>query len=76
MELVTKITKHSLELVQDAFGNYVVQYILDLGEPNLSEPVILQFRGMVCNLAKQKFSSNVIEKVSNRLIGILDWLLK
>jgi hypothetical protein len=54
-----------LELVQDAFGNYVVQYILDLGEPTLSEPVILKFRGMICDLAKQKFSSNVIEKVSS-----------
>jgi len=62
IQLIQKITAHSLELVQDAFGNYVVQYILDLGEPKLSEPVILQFRGMICDLAKQKFSSNVIEK--------------
>jgi hypothetical protein len=35
---------------------------VDLGEPQLSEPVILQFCGMLCELAKQKFSSNVIEK--------------
>jgi hypothetical protein len=35
---------------------------VDLGEPKLSEPVILQFCGMLCDLAKQKFSSNVIEK--------------
>lgn len=62
IQLIQKITNHSLELVQDAFGNYVVQYILDLGEPKLSEPVILQFCGMICELAKQKFSSNVIEK--------------
>lgn len=63
IQLIQKITAHSIELVQDAFGNYVVQYILDLGEPKLSEPVILQFRGMICDLAKQKFSSNVMEKV-------------
>ncbi|KAI5796737.1 armadillo-type protein [Pyronema domesticum] len=62
IQLIQKITAHSLQLVQDAFGNYVVQYILDLGEPQLSEPVILQFCGMLCELAKQKFSSNVIEK--------------
>ncbi|KAA8895705.1 armadillo-type protein [Sphaerosporella brunnea] len=62
IQLIQRITNHSLELVQDAFGNYVVQYILDLGEPTLSEPVILKFRGMICDLAKQKFSSNVIEK--------------
>ncbi|KAI5852319.1 armadillo-type protein [Tricharina praecox] len=62
VQLIQRITAHSLELVQDAFGNYVVQYILDLGEPTLSEPVILKFCGMICELAKQKFSSNVIEK--------------
>ncbi|TGZ77790.1 ARM repeat-containing protein [Ascodesmis nigricans] len=60
--LIQQITLNSLALVQDAFGNYVVQYILDLGEAKYSEPVVLQFRGRVCDLAKQKFSSNVIEK--------------
>ncbi|KAL0635529.1 hypothetical protein Q9L58_005460 [Maublancomyces gigas] len=34
----------------------------DLNETQFSEPLILQFRGRVCELSKQKFSSNVIEK--------------
>lgn len=86
IQLIQKITAHSLELVQDAFGNYVVQYIceheylcssnaltdnfpVDLGEPKLSEPVILRFAGRVCELARQKFSSNVIEKVAPAVLS-------
>jgi hypothetical protein len=30
-QLINEIVANALELVQDAFGNYVVQYILDLG---------------------------------------------
>jgi hypothetical protein len=30
IQLIQKITAHSLQLVQDAFGNYVVQYIRKL----------------------------------------------
>jgi len=49
-------------LVQDPFGNYVVQYILDLNEPIFTEPLVAMFQGRVGQLSKQKFSSNVIEK--------------
>lgn len=61
--LVSCITAHAITLVQDPFGNYVVQYILDLDEPKLAEPLICRFKTKVCLLSKQKFSSNVIEKV-------------
>ncbi|KAL9085522.1 MAG: hypothetical protein Q9165_007567 [Trypethelium subeluteriae] len=61
-QLVRQITGNSYTLVQDPFGNYVVQYILDLGEPAFSQPLCLGFLGQVANLSKQKFSSNVIEK--------------
>lgn len=50
-------------------GNYLILVIhvnvslVDLNEMQFSEPLILQFRGRVCELSKQKFSSNVIEKV-------------
>ncbi|KAL1918279.1 uncharacterized protein VTP21DRAFT_2939 [Calcarisporiella thermophila] len=53
---------HSLLLIQDAYGNYVVQYILDLGDPRYSEPLVRQYIGHICNLSVQKFSSNAIEK--------------
>lgn len=60
--LIAQITAHSFALVQDPFGNYVVQYILDLNEPSFTNPLCATFGGNIPQLSKQKFSSNVIEK--------------
>ncbi|OTA54927.1 ARM repeat-containing protein [Hypoxylon sp. EC38] len=60
--LVNKITENATQLVQDPFGNYVVQYIIDLNESIFTEPLIQQFRGKIIQLSRLKFSSNVIEK--------------
>ncbi|KAF7367374.1 RNA-binding protein [Mycena sanguinolenta] len=62
IQLVNEITFNALTLVQDPYGNYVVQYILDLNDNRFSDAVIRQFTGNVCALSVQKFSSNVIEK--------------
>ena len=59
-------------LVQDPFGNYVVQYVLDLGEADFIEDISRRFFGHVCDLSMQKFSSNVVEKAScTAIIGYL-----
>lgn len=60
--LIGKITDHAPVLVQDPFGNYVVQYIIDLNEPAFTEPVVAMFRNKISGLSRHKFSSNVIEK--------------
>lgn len=62
VQLVAEITYNALTLVQDPFGNYVVQYVLDLSVPRFTDAVVRQFVGNVCLLSVQKFSSNVIEK--------------
>ncbi|OAJ44366.1 hypothetical protein BDV3_002420 [Batrachochytrium dendrobatidis] len=62
VQLVAEITYHALTLVQDPFGNYVVQYVLDLAEIKFSEAIVHRFLGNICLLSVQKFSSNVIEK--------------
>ncbi|RXW18444.1 hypothetical protein EST38_g7413 [Candolleomyces aberdarensis] len=62
VQLVNEITFNALTLVQDPYGNYVVQYILDLNDNRFSDAVIRQFLGNICALSVQKFSSNVIEK--------------
>uniref|UniRef100_A0A6B2L9Y1 PUM-HD domain-containing protein n=1 Tax=Arcella intermedia TaxID=1963864 RepID=A0A6B2L9Y1_9EUKA len=62
LQLVEEIRKTALTLVQDAFGNYVVQYALDLDIPTLPTELIKQLHGKLHYLAKQKFSSNVVEK--------------
>jgi Pumilio-family RNA binding repeat len=61
-QLIAAITSNAFSLVQDPFGNYVVQYILDLDEPQFTKPLCLNFKGNIPALSKQKFSSNVIEK--------------
>ena len=60
--LVDQVIKNAFSLVQDPFGNYVVQYILDLNEPCFTDPLCQSFYGNIAFLSKQKFSSNVIEK--------------
>ncbi|CBQ73830.1 conserved hypothetical protein [Sporisorium reilianum SRZ2] len=62
VQLVAEITYNALTLVQDPFGNYVVQYVLDLSIPRFTDAVVRQFVGNVCLLSVQKFSSNVMEK--------------
>jgi len=59
---VREITMYSLTLVQDPFGNYVVQYVLDLNEPAFTAAITHEFLGHVYQLSTQKFSSNVMEK--------------
>ena len=61
-KLIAQITTNAYSLVQDPFGNYVLQYIVDLGEMIFTQPLCISFQGSIPALSKQKFSSNVIEK--------------
>ena len=61
-KLIAQITENAYSLVQDPFGNYVLQYIVDLNEPMFTTPLCMTFRPDILSLSKQKFSSNVIEK--------------
>lgn len=61
-KLISQITDHAYHLVQDPFGNYVLQYIVDLQEAIFTNPLCYTFQGQIPQLSKQKFSSNVIEK--------------
>ena len=64
MQLVRVIIQHALDLVTDPFGNYVVQYILDLQLQDVVDSVTDSLLGHVGGLCMDKFSSNVIEKVT------------
>jgi len=63
IQLVREITYNALTLVQDPYGNYVVQYVLDLADSRFTDALIRRFISNVCVLSVQKFSSNVMEKV-------------
>jgi hypothetical protein len=64
--LVLRIVDKALELMQDAYGNYVVQYVLDVCADDDVHAVCEAVIGKVNLLAIQKFSSNVMEKCLER----------
>ncbi|KAK2198231.1 bifunctional Pumilio RNA-binding repeat/Armadillo-like helical/Pumilio [Babesia duncani] len=61
-ELIEAIILNALELVQDAYGNYVVQYVLKLKIPSINRRIVMAVAAQTTELAKQKFSSNVVER--------------
>uniref|UniRef100_A0A0D9XZH4 PUM-HD domain-containing protein n=1 Tax=Leersia perrieri TaxID=77586 RepID=A0A0D9XZH4_9ORYZ len=61
-KLVAAIASNGFELAQDAYGNYVVQYVIDLKVPAANASLTKQFQGRYIHLSMQKFSSNVVEK--------------
>lgn len=65
LQLIGEIIANALVLVQDPYGNYVVQYVLDLPFPGLATQLARRFFGHIPILSTQKFSSNVIEKCLN-----------
>jgi len=60
-KLVSEIVARALTLVQDPFGNYVVQHILNK-VPEQADNLISTLLGHLTDLCVQKFSSNVVEK--------------
>lgn len=56
------IAHHTLTFVQNPFANYVVQFVLRMKVPEVSEVINNKLISDIINLSKQKFSSNVIEK--------------
>ncbi len=73
------IENNSLEIIQNPFGNYIIQHILDEWGPNSIKNVIIVIIDNIVSLSMQKFSSNVVEKclelvdeVINKLNRILE----
>lgn len=62
-QLCVLVLSRARELMQDPFGNYVVQYVLEMKEPQYVHTIIQHIRGHLWQLSMQKFSSNVVEKV-------------
>ena len=57
-----ELHKYIPNLVQDQYGNYVIQHILERGKPSEKSLVISKIFGQVLPLSKHKFASNVVEK--------------
>ncbi|KAL6515302.1 hypothetical protein OROHE_018934 [Orobanche hederae] len=60
--LIEEISENGLLLAQDAYGNYVIQFILELKIPSATSKLSSHFEGHYVHLSRQKFSSHVVEK--------------
>jgi hypothetical protein len=57
-----QIVNNALALVQNSFGNYVIQTAYENWNSDFCQPITAQFYNKFYTLSLQKFSSNVIEK--------------
>lgn len=60
--LLDELHRYTPSLVQDQYGNYVIQHILEKGSRKDKTIIISKIKGSVLNLSRHKFASNVIEK--------------
>ncbi|KAG0288750.1 mRNA binding protein puf3, partial [Dissophora globulifera] len=60
--LMEELHRYIPNLVQDQYGNYVIQHILERGKASEKSLVISKVTGQVLPLSKHKFASNVVEK--------------
>ncbi len=67
MKLINKVVSLINDLVRDQYGNYVVQYVIELKFPAVNAQIADRLAGSILSLASEKFSSNVIEKVTPHL---------
>uniref|UniRef100_A0A6N2MKL4 PUM-HD domain-containing protein n=1 Tax=Salix viminalis TaxID=40686 RepID=A0A6N2MKL4_SALVM len=56
-----EIIANALLLAEDHYGNYVVQHILKLKLPEITEKLLAQFEGSYMALSCNKYGSNVVE---------------
>jgi len=57
------IVKHTNTLVENQYGNYIIQHLLDVCPPPITNTIKEKLSGKFVRYSKQKFSSNVVEKV-------------
>ena len=57
------ITEYCIEIAQDPYGNYVIQYLFEEWDKNCIAPIIDILIENISSLSIQKFSSNVSEKL-------------
>ena len=61
--LLDEMHQDVLRLMQDQYGNYVVQWVLQHGAPDDRAAVVAKTKTRLLRLARHKFASNVVEQV-------------
>ncbi|KAG4302093.1 hypothetical protein PCANB_001625 [Pneumocystis canis] len=60
--LLNELHLYSQNLIQDQYGNYCIQHIIEKGEPEDRSKIISVVKGNIFQFSKHKFASNVVEK--------------
>jgi mRNA-binding protein PUF3 len=53
-----------MQLMQDVFGNYVIQKFFEHGDQNQKKVLASKMKGHVVNLSNQMYGCRVVQKVS------------
>lgn len=72
-KISVKIVQFLPGLINDQFGNYIIQFLLDIKELDfyLLAEIFNRLSNELCQLSCLKFSSNVVEKFIKKLFGIV-----
>ena len=62
-KLKNKIIENALNLIVHQYGNYVIQVIVENWDDNELEDIINLYKNKYICLSKQKYSSNVVERI-------------
>eukprot|EP00494_Astrolonche_serrata_P025491 UN25752 len=62
-KLFDAVVEHTNSLAENQYGNYIIQHLIDIGPKDVTDSVKSKMQGRYVRYAKQKFSSNVVEKV-------------
>lgn len=73
--LMNIIISNGLEIIQNPFGNYIIQYIFELWGFEIGKPLLELLINNVISLSMQKYSSNVIEKCIDMLDKVKKFVL-
>jgi len=61
-QIIKELLHCTISLVQDQYGNYVIQHVLKHGKPEDKHEIIKQLRGKIVKFSQHKFASNVLEQ--------------
>ena len=69
-KIIDGVSKHCIEIAQNPFGNYIIQYIFDELDDNLCSNLIKLCINNSLIFATQKYSSNIIVKIIDLYFNI------
>ncbi|XP_019097677.1 PREDICTED: putative pumilio homolog 13 [Camelina sativa] len=60
---ISEIITHALKLCLNCYGNYVVQYVVELENQQVTEALVVQLLGSYAYLARNKYGSHAVQKL-------------